>query len=293
MRGIVDKGIPDIILADGTVVTGDGRTILRNATLLLRDGYIESMRKLPIGKSREQPKVIDLEGKLVIPGVINHHAHGILPGPLFPTGAIPLAIEQIMENLNRHLLEGTTTILSMDGFATQKEVESVNSAHPMNIKAGTTHAPKNLAPAKALDGAGLKDEHEKLTVKGRIAEGAPAIGEIGAGGTLGGMLQDYKYIPEAVKAKTGVGIDPSQARRLKNAVLGRQITREAFNATGVKDILEELRLSDTLTVEGARELVDGCVLPLLIWPWRVTKRQWPWPKSTTFKLFSQCCAFKG
>jgi imidazolonepropionase-like amidohydrolase len=256
-------GKMSITIRNGTVVVGDGKTVIKGGLVRLEGEVItevsvSSSRGVKPGRNEE---VIDARGKLVIPGVINHHAHGISYGPLFASGAPPLPRDQVKKNLDRHLLEGTTTILCADGFVTAEEVSEAGKSHPIRLLAGTTHTPKNFAAADVADGTGLQAKHRNLTVEIRLSQGAPAIGEVGAGATLGGGVQDYKYIPEAIKKETGKELKPSEARELKFAVLGRHISREAFNASEVKRVLEKVGLADLITVERVRELIEESVLP--------------------------------
>ena len=69
---------------------------------------------------------------------------------------------------------------------------------------------------------------EWQTVDDLVAQGAVCVGEAGAGGTLGGGMQDNIYIPKASHEACGVTIDPFQARALKEAVLGRTISTAGF-----------------------------------------------------------------
>jgi hypothetical protein len=88
-----------------------------------------------------------------------------------------------------------------------------------------------------------------------------AVGECGAGGTLGGGSQDWLYIPKAINEETGIEIEPRQARALKHSVLGRYIDKSAFDAEKVKSALQGAGLEGVLTVERTREIIEGSVLP--------------------------------
>lgn len=70
------------------------------------------------------------------------------------------------------------------------------------------------------------------------------MGEGGSGATLGGGVQDYKFIPEMVKEETGVAIDEYQARRLKEAVLGKKIASNFYDPERVENVLNEIGLED-------------------------------------------------
>jgi hypothetical protein len=104
-------------------------------------------------------------------------------------------------------------------------------------------------------------QHRATTVEQALADGAVAIGEIGAGHSLGGGAQDYLYIPDVIENATGVRLRPDQARQLKWAILGRMLSRDAFDAAQTEQCLRRLGLRDKLDVEKARQLVEQSVLP--------------------------------
>ena len=186
--------------------------------------------------------------------MINNHSHGFTLGPLFPSANQPLTFELVVRNLNRHLLQGTTTLLNVDGFALIEEVEAVNKLHPIKIKTGTTHMPLNMKAAELADGAGLTRAHKMMTVAEMLDRGAPAIGEVGAGATLGGGVASYYLLPRAIEEKTGKRITATQAERLKRAVLGRHIDTSFTDKEEVEAFLKESGLKESLTVEEAIEI---------------------------------------
>ena len=252
-----------LLIVNGDVVVGDGKALLEETTVVVENHRITDLLRGRPGRSilDSASKVLEAAGKLVIPGLINGHTHGITLGPLFASGAKPLTQDQAIENLNRHMLEGTTTILSVDGFATMEEVETIDRLHPMRVKTTTSHIHWNLKAADDVDGSGLQDTHRHTSVEGMLASGAVALGEFGAGHTLGGGGQDYMYIPQAVRHRTGRDIVERQARALKRSVLGRYVDPSAFDCIAVRHVLEEIGLDDCLTPEEARDLISATVLP--------------------------------
>jgi imidazolonepropionase-like amidohydrolase len=206
-------------------------------------------------------EIVEAEGRLAIPGLINNHTHGTAYGPLFPSGHEGLSREQVHANLDRHLLEGTTTVLCVDGFVTAEALAGSNEAHPLNIKLASCNTPACLQAATIADGGGLTEENRIFTARRAIDAGAVALGEIGAGHTLGGGGASYMYIPAEVHKRTGLTITPKQADALKVAVLGRHIAASAFDRDAVEEALAAANLTGKLSVDEAREIVSGIVLP--------------------------------
>ena len=251
------------VLLNGQIVTGDGKTFIETGTVIITDGNIKEVISGYQEKKMfsETEYIIDASDLLMMPGVINHHTHGIVQGPLYPSGAKKIGWDHIKYNLDKHLMEGTTTLMSVCGFSSMDEVDEVNKKHPINIKTATCHTPINFKAAKLADGTGLEDKHLTLTVEKMLEHGAAAIGEIGAGHTLGGGGQDYLYIPKAIEKETGKLLTTPEARALKYSILGRKIDKNAFNPDRVKGVLEELGLSQQISVQRAKEIVENCVLP--------------------------------
>src|SRR5258708_3514190 len=100
-----------------------------------------------------------------------------------------------------------------------------------------------------------------MTVEQALKDGAVAIGEIGAGHSLGGGAQDYLYIPDVIEKATGIRLRPDQARQLKWATLGRMAARDACDAAQPEKCLHTLGLSDKLDVETARRRIEQSGLP--------------------------------
>ncbi|MDI6893577.1 MAG: amidohydrolase family protein [Bacillota bacterium] len=262
-------------IAGGTVVTGDGGTVLEGATVVVEGALVADILPAGAGAVSGQPvparsgaggapvdgEVIDARRCYVLPGLINHHAHGCTLGPLFASGAEALAEGEVRCNLLRHLQAGTTTVLNLDGFALPEEVEAARSLAPVNLKTATSHTPLNLRAALRADGRGLSPRHRRMTAERMLEAGAVCLGEIGGGHTLGGGGQEYLYIPRAVRERTGREISPAGARALKTAVLGRHIDPRAYREAAVRDVLGELGLADVLSPQGARRLVEESVLP--------------------------------
>jgi imidazolonepropionase-like amidohydrolase len=249
------------LIRGGTVVTGDERTVLEAATVVVDGGRIAGVEERWDSGADEDAAVVDATGCVVMPGLINCHTHGVAPGPLFPSAAPPPADAVWRGNLDRHLRAGTTTVLSLCGFATMEQIAEADRSHPVNVRGATGHTPGAVQAARAADGAGLSEESAALTVEQMLDAGAVAIGELGAGHTLGGGGQDVLYIPRAVERETGVRIDSHQARRLKEAALGRHIRDDEYDPVAMEAALAAAGVGGSLSPERARRLVRDCVTP--------------------------------
>lgn len=254
-----------LVLKDGQVVTGDGVTAHERATLLVDRGRILDIVQGEVAQSilEQAQRVIDCSGRLVIPGIINHHTHGCHYGPLWPSASPTLSEEEVLYHLDKHLLGGSTTILNVCGFATVEDVTAATAAHPLQVKAATSYTPANVEAARMVDGKGFQERHSGLSVEQQLKAGAVAIAEIGGGMTLAGGGQEYHFIPRAIKEVTGKMIQPSDARKLKEAVIGRFADPADYNPQALAKALEETGLSGDLTLEEAKNLVIKTVLPCL------------------------------
>ncbi len=206
-------------------------------------------------------EIVDAAGMVTIPGLINGHTHGTAFGPLFPSGHKGLPDRQVLANLDRHLLQGTTTVLCVDGFVTAEELARTRELHPVNVKLASCNTPECLRAASIADGSGLTEVHRGFTAGQAVRSGAVAFGEIGAGHTLGGGGASYLYIPARVEERTGIRITRWQADRLKIAVLGRHISVSAFDPDAVREALADAGLTGKLSIQDACEIVSGVVLP--------------------------------
>jgi imidazolonepropionase-like amidohydrolase len=248
-----------MLIINGTIITGDTRTVIPDGFLLIRDGHIKDFGGGAPPRI-ENEKTIDASNSYIIPGLINTHAHACCTGPLSPAARESLSIEEVLAEHHRHILNGETSVLHLCGFCLQSDVDLVGQS-PLHVKVGTSHLPSCIRAAELVDGKGLFEPHLQITAKQRLKEGAVAIGEIGAGNTLGGGAQDYLYLPNAVKKVTGIILRADQARELKWAVLGKNIRMENFDSKQTELCLNKFGLEEYITCEEARTIVCDTVLP--------------------------------
>jgi imidazolonepropionase-like amidohydrolase len=253
------------VLKDAKVVTGDGKAMYEQASVLVDRGRIVDVVEGPVasGTLEQAQQVIECMGKLVMPGIINHHTHGSHYGPIWPSASPTPTEDKVLEYTDRHLLGGTTTILNVCGFATVEDVAAATATHPLQVKCATSYGPQSVLAANTVDGKGFRPHHKGVSVEQQLKAGAVAIGEIGGGMTLAGGGQEYHFIPIAVKEATGKTLEPHQARKLKEAVLGRFADPADFDPQATAKALEEIGLDKDLTVDRAKEIVVNTVMPCL------------------------------
>lgn len=224
------------LIIDATLVDGTGSAPRENVTIVIEDHLVTEIveRRAPY-YDRGAP-IIDARGGFVLPGLINHHVHGLTRGPLMIVGEPPLGDLRVKANLDRLLTQGVTTALNVDGFATTEEAVASSRFHPMAVKVSTLHTPTHLrwATEGPFPFGGVKEKH-CWTVEKMLERGAPAIGEAGPG--VDAHWSDYTLIPEFLASRYGVRVGVEQARALRLAA-------EATDRARVGDILASLGLGE-------------------------------------------------
>lgn len=244
----------------GTVVTGDGHTVYEPGHVVIEGEQVTAVGPgYGPGQGRE-----DWGSVIVSPGLVNLHAHGLTLGPIHATGSPSLTAKEIKGFKDRHLQGGTTTAMSVDGFPLWAESQELASAHPLTVIKCTAHSPANVRAAEKADGSGLSDRHKKASIAQLLSEGARCIGEIGAGGTLGGGMQDYAYIPAALQKRSGVTVQTAEARTLKETVLGRSIDPDMLDRQALTVAIEKAGLAGLMREDEVIETIVGCVMPSMI-----------------------------
>ena len=170
------------LIHGGAVVTGDGSTAMPQGVVHIVDGRIESIAAGASPPAEFDGVLIDASRHTVMPGLVNMHAHGVSPAPLFPSADSPLADEQWLSHLDRHLLAGTTTVLSLCGFGTMDDIRDADARHAVNVRGATTHTPGSLRAAELAGGQGLTERTRRMTTEQMVEDGAiAALGMAGLG----------------------------------------------------------------------------------------------------------------
>lgn len=247
---------PDLILHRGKVVSVDAAFSIHEA-IAVRDGRIVQLGKTAdVLKSRgPRTEVVDLRGRMVIPGLMDSHTH--------PTGAamtefdhpIP-TMERIQDVLDyiqartRALKAGEwivvqqvfITRLAEQRYPTRAELDRVAPRHPVMFRTGPDVALNTLA--LTLNGI---DRNFKVTDgSGGFAELDPATGE------PTGILRNCRHVLK-IKDPAPPASPEAKARRLaelfadyNSAGLTSVCDRDAKPAD--IDLYRELRRSGRLTV---------------------------------------------
>ncbi|WP_308800003.1 amidohydrolase family protein [Agromyces silvae] len=248
-----------LVLNNAEIVTGDGRRKPFRGSIAIEDGLIAAVSPHDLAGGTGDT-VIDLGGRLTVPGAIDAHAHATAPGPRFASGTPGVPLAESLGNLRRHLTQGHTTVVDLDGFKSPADHAQVSLVQPVKVEMSSVHFDPMFGAADACDGSGLSDLHRGLTAQEMKEHGAVVLGEVGAGMTLGGGGQDYIYIPAAIEQATGVRIVQAQAQQLKYAALGRHIRSGDPDRSRLTQLIEEFGLSP-LTVDDLVGIIEQSVLP--------------------------------
>lgn len=128
-----------ILIENATVFTGKPDAgVIENAEILIADGRIKTIGKVSV--SEDDVVAIDGTGKMVIPGLIDHHIHIGSPGAP-PDFAVMPNDGMVARNLSAYLYAGVTTVFDMAGVleeleALSRRIEAQNRVNPRFFYAG-------------------------------------------------------------------------------------------------------------------------------------------------------------
>lgn len=216
------------IIINATLVDGTGSGIRRDSAVVLQDHLIEEVLDRSTSYYDRADVILDARGGFVLPGLVNHHAHGLTRGPLMISGEPALSDRRVQSNMDRMLRQGVTTAMNVDGFPSVEDCVASSKHHALTVKSATLHTPQHLA--WAADGpfpfGGIKEAH-RWSLDHMVERGAVAIGEAGPG--LDPHWSDYALVPELVRRLDG-SLRLDQVRNLRQAV-------EAGDRETVHDLL--------------------------------------------------------
>ncbi len=222
------------LIVNAVVIDGTGAKARPDSTVVIQDHIIEEVVPRPAVYYDRADILIDAHGGFVIPGLINHHAHGLTRGPFLILGEPPLSDARVQTNLDRFLSQGVTTALNVDGFPTTEDAIASSRFHPLSVKVSTLHTPTHLtwATQGPLCFDGVKQRH-RWTVEKMLARGAVAIGEAGPG--LDPHWTDYALIPRIV-SDLGGNSSPEHSSALRVAAEGgeRSVLLRLLHEVGVE-----------------------------------------------------------
>jgi len=141
---------PTIVIQGASIFNGNpDESIKENQNILIRNGRIEQISPKEI--SVTGAKVIDTNGKMVIPGLIDMHVHALAPGT--PTWKVRIPNETLINrNLSAFLYSGITTVFDMgapidDIQNTVKRVVEEDKVNPRIFYAGPMISKRDGHPA--------------------------------------------------------------------------------------------------------------------------------------------------
>lgn len=249
------------VIEHATLVVGDGSDPIADGTLVMAGGVISAVsEESPDRDVSSSATYVDAGGDVVMPGVINAHAHSLLDTPMSASGTTRPGRVGAKGHRDRHLLDGCTTVVNVDSFGLPGELFAANEHHPLKVELGSCPTPANVEAATLIDGRALTDAHESATIPEVVEAGAVLLGEVG-GPTLVGGVQRYQYIPDAVEEATGRRVTPLQASGLIDAVIGKYADPDAYDERKAEAALAEAGLEDDLTPDGLQDIVMETTWP--------------------------------
>ena len=221
------------LVVNGVLIDGSGAPARSPVSVLIEDHLIEAVIERWAPYYDTADVVIDARGGFVIPGVINHHVHGLTRGPLMIVGEPALSDARVTANLDRLLDEGVTTALNVDGFPTVEDARTQSRFHPLRVEVSTLHTPTHLrwATAGPFPFGGVRPQHA-WTVEEMLDAGAICVGEAGPG--CDAHWADYTLLPQAIADRGGSAtMEQARSFRLAAEKPDRSAAGEALAATGL------------------------------------------------------------
>lgn len=242
-------------LRGATLIDGTGADPRAGTTLVMNDGRLVTVGT---GRPPAGARVIDVDGRVVIPGLFNCHVHLQLDGgasPLVDLAAEPsgMSLLRAARRAGEMLRAGVTTV--RDCGAKDWQVIHLRDA----VAEGVVEGPRILACGRALCAAGGHAEVLGEPVRG-VAEVAGAVRrQLDAGADFvkamatGGFGRDGERLDHSE-----LGVDHLREAAQTAHAAGRRLTVHAYGTEGIHDAV----LAGADSIEHAA-FVDDEVLRLL------------------------------
>ena len=240
------------LIINAVVVDGTGAPARPDSTVVVEDHLISEIVPNRAPYYDRAGMIIDARDGFVLPGVVNHHAHGLTRGPLMIVGEPALEDARVRANLDRLLSQGVTTALNVDGYATTEDAAASSRFHPLMVKVATLHTPAHFA--WAAEGpfplGGIQPWH-RWTLDQMLERGAVAIGEAGPG--IDAHWSDYALIPSAIERRGGRSTaQAARALRVAAEEADRASVEHLLAKTGADITVDEFLTIHEATIEWRR-----------------------------------------
>jgi predicted amidohydrolase len=219
-----------VLIRDGVLVDGTGRPRIERASVVIEDHRIAGITDVRATAYDRADLIIEAHGGFVLPGILDHHAHGMTRGPLMITGEPALSDARARFNRRRLIREGVTRVANVDGFAVVEEGRAASTFPGITVVTTSLHTPRHIqwATEGQFSFGGIQAHHHS-TLEEELRLGAVAIGEIGPG--IDHHWIDYTIVPVGL-ANAGGRADATIARDLRVLV-------EADDLDGARALLDE------------------------------------------------------
>jgi predicted amidohydrolase len=202
------------LIRNATLVDGTGAPPRENVTLAIEDHLIDGVIPRPSPYYDRAERLVDARGGFVIPGVLNHHIHGLTRGPLMISAEPALTDARVRTNCDLMLAQGVTRACNVDGFCLVEEAVASSRFPGLTVVVASLQTPAHYD--WAVDGpfplGGILKRH-RTTLAAELANGAVAIGELGPG--IDAHWADYTLIPLAFERELGISITRDAAHQLR------------------------------------------------------------------------------
>ncbi|MFW6315014.1 MAG: amidohydrolase family protein, partial [Desulfohalobiaceae bacterium] len=228
-----------IVLRGATLIDGNG-DIIQNAVLVLKDTKISAVGKEEEVQIPHQAKIYDLEGRHIIPGLIDAHVHLDLHG--MPDTVHESLVEQKLRSIRAGIEMGNTLRAGITTVRNTGSTAYIDIAVKKAVQEGLIIGPRILACGKIIcmlsSGSdyfrGLYREADGVDENRRAAreqlkEGADFLKVMASGAIMN---------PGGVPGATQLDVDEIRAVVLEGAKVGKHTAAHAHGAQAIKNAVE-------------------------------------------------------